>query len=147
MVIISFFLGSEKRDVSDKSKDGEDSKKVKESDSLSSLSEEGFFDGLNSPELAKLLINCLNCIDNHVKELFTFNEEAKKSPIKVTESLEFMSAKFDHLKNEIKEKDEKINQLEKTIENLAGKQKSLSSEIDDSEQYSQRNCLVLHGFN
>ena len=104
-------------------------------------------DGLNSPELAKLLINCLNCIENHIKELFTFNEEAKKSPIKVTESLEFMSAKFDDFENEIKEKDEKINQLEKTIENLAGKQKSLSSEIDDSEQYSQRNCLVLHGVN
>ena len=71
-------------------------------------------DGLNSLELAKLLINCLNCIDNHVKGLFTFNEEAKKSPIKLTESLEFMSAKFDNLENEIKGKDEKINQLEKT---------------------------------
>ena len=58
-----------------------------------------------------------------------------------------MSAKFDNLENEIKEKDEKINQLEKTIENLAGKQKSHSSEIDDSEKYSQRNSLVLHGFN
>ena len=42
-----------------------------------------------------------------------------------------MSAKF-----EIKRKDEKINQFEKAIENLAEKQKSLSSEIDDLEQYS-----------
>ena len=58
-----------------------------------------------------------------------------------------MSAKFDNLENEIQEKDEKINQLEKTIENLAGKQKSHSSEIDDSEKYSQRHCLVLHGVN
>ena len=62
---------------------------------------------------------------------FTFHEEAKKSQVRVTESLEFMSAKF-----EIKRKDEKINQLEKAIENLAEKQKSLSSEIDDLEQYS-----------
>ena len=44
-------------------------------------------------------------------------------------------------------KDEKITQLEKTIENLVEKQKSLSSEIDDLEQYSRRNCLVLHGAN
>ena len=58
-----------------------------------------------------------------------------------------MSAKFDDLEKEIKKKDEKINQLEKTIENLAEKQKSLSSEIDDLEQYSRRNCLVLHGVN
>ena len=58
-----------------------------------------------------------------------------------------MSAKFDDLEKEIKKKDEKINQLEKTIENLVEKQKSLSSEIDDLEQYSRRNCLVLHGVN
>ena len=144
---MSFFLGSKKRDLSDKSKDGEDSKKVKESDSLSSLPDKVFSDGLNSPELAKLLINCLKSIENQVKELFTFHEEAKESQIKVTESLEFMSAKFDDLEKEIKKKDEKINQLEKTIENLAEKQKSLSSEIDDLEQYSRRNCLVLHGVN
>ena len=144
---MSFFLRSKKRDLSDKSEDGEDSKKVKESDSLSSLPDEVFSDGLNSPELAKLLINCLRSIVNQVKELFTSHEEAKESQIKVTESLEFMSAKFDKLEKEIRKKDEKINQLEKTIENLVEKQKSLSSEIDDLEQYSRRNCLVLHGFN
>ena len=144
---MSFFLGNKKRDLSDTSKDGEDSKKVKESDRLSSLPDKVFSDGLNSPELAKLLVNCLKSIENQVKELFTFHEEAKESQIKVTESLEFMSAKFDDLEKEIKKKDEKINQLEKTIENLAEKQKSLSSEIDDLEQYSRRNCLVLHGVN
>ena len=58
-----------------------------------------------------------------------------------------MSAKFDNHEKEMKKKDEKINQLEKTIENLVEKQKSLSSEIDDLEQYSRRNCLVLHGVN
>ena len=144
---MSFFLGSKKRDLSGKSKDGENSKKVKGSDSLSSLPDEVFSDGLNSPELAKLLINCLKSIENQVKELFTFHEEAKESQIKVTESLEFMSAKFDDLEKEIKKKDEKINQLEKTIENLVEKQKTLSSEIDGLEQYSRRNCLVLNGVN
>ena len=54
---MSFFLGNKKRDLSDKSKDGEDSKKEKGSDSLSSLPDKDFSDGLNSPELAKLLIN------------------------------------------------------------------------------------------
>ena len=110
---MSFFLGSKKRDLSDKSKDVEDSKKVKESDSLSSLPDEVFSDGLNSPELAKLLINCSKSIENQVKELFTFHEEAKESQIKVTEAFEFMSAKFDDLEKEIKKKDERINQLEK----------------------------------
>ena len=58
-----------------------------------------------------------------------------------------MSQKFDDPEKEIKKKDEKINRLEKTIENLVEKKKSLSSEIDDLEQYSQRNSLVLHGVN
>ena len=142
---MSFFSGSKKRDLSQKLKDGEDSKKVKESDSLSSLPDEVFSDGLNSPELAKLLVNCLKRIENQVKELFTFYEEARKSQIKVTESLEFMLEKFGDLEEEIKKKDEKISQLEKTIENLGEKQKNLLSDIDDLEQYSRRNCLVLHG--
>ena len=144
---MSFFLERKKRDLSDNLRDGEDSKKVKESNSLSSLPDEVFSDGLNSPELAKLLVNCLKSIENQVKELFTFHEEAKESQIKVTESLEFMSAKFDDLEKEIKKKDGKINQLEKTIENLVEKQKTLSSEIDGLEQYSRRNCLVLNGVN
>ena len=52
------------KDLSDKSKDGEDSKKVKENDSLSSLPDEVFSDGLNSLELPKLLVNCLKSIEN-----------------------------------------------------------------------------------
>ena len=106
---MSFFLERKKRDLSDNLRDGEDSKKVKESNSLSSLPDEVFSDGLNSPELAKLLVNCLKSIENQVKELFTFHEEANESQIKVTESLEFMSAKFDDLEKEIKNKDEEIN--------------------------------------
>ena len=82
---MSFFLGSKKRDLSDKSRDGEDSKKLKRS--LSSLPDEVLSDGLNSPELAKLLVNCLRSIENQIKELSTFHEEAKESQIKLTQSL------------------------------------------------------------
>ena len=49
-------MARKKRDLSGKSKDEEGSKKVKESDSLSSLPDEIFSDGLNSPELTKLLV-------------------------------------------------------------------------------------------
>ena len=58
-----------------------------------------------------------------------------------------MSAKFDDLEKEIKNKDEEINQLDKATENLVEKQKSLPSEIDNLEQYSRQNCLVLYGVN
>ena len=74
--------GSKKRDLSDNSWEEEDSKKVKESDSLNSA--KVFSDGLKSLELAQLLVNCLKSVENQVKELFSFHEEAKESQIKVT---------------------------------------------------------------
>ena len=92
---MSFFLGSNKRDLSKKSRDGENS-------SLSSLPDDVFSDGSNSPELAKLLVNCLKSIENQVKELFNFHEEAKEPQNIVIELLQFMSAKFDDIKKSSK---------------------------------------------
>ena len=113
---MSFFLGNKKRDLSDKSRDGEDSKKLRErSDSLSSLSNEVLADDLNSPELAKLLVCSLRNIEAQVKDLFTINEKTKISQIKVTESLGALSKKIDELETEIKNKDEKIQLLENRI--------------------------------
>ena len=113
---MSFFLGNKKRDLSDKSRDGEDSKKRREqSDSLSSLSDEVFADGLNSPELAKLLVCSLRNIEAQVKDLFKVNEETKISQIKVTESLDALSKKIDELETEIKNKDEKMQLLENSV--------------------------------
>ena len=64
---MSFFLGNKKRDLSDKFRDGEGSKKLREqSDSFSSLSDEVFPDSLNSPELAKLLVCSLKNIEAQV---------------------------------------------------------------------------------
>ena len=100
---MSFYLGNKKRDLTDKSGNGEDVKKVKENaESTGSLSDEVFGVGLNSPDYAKILMNCLRNIINQVKELFILNEETKNEQIKVTESLEFFSNKFDELERENK---------------------------------------------
>ena len=142
---MSFFLGNKKRDLSDKSRNGEDAKKVKENaESTGSLSDEVFSDGLNSPECAKILVNCLRNIENQVKELFILNEETKNAQIKVTESLEFFSNKFDELERENKKKNEKIKELEETIDILTEKNKSLASDVDDVVAW-RCCCLLLHG--
>ena len=61
---MSFFFGSKKRDLINKSQNGEDSKKHREnSDSASSLPDDVFNDSLNSPECAKILNNCLKGIE------------------------------------------------------------------------------------
>ena len=63
-------MGHTKRDLRDKSRNGEDAKKVKNAASTGSLSAEIFSDGLNSPECAKILVNCLRNVKNKIKELF-----------------------------------------------------------------------------
>ena len=82
-----------------------------------------FADGLNSPELAKLLVYSLKSIESQVKELFKVNEETKTSQIKVTESLDTLFKKLDELENEIKKKDDKIQILENRVEELEKKER------------------------
>ena len=102
------------------------------------MSDEVFTDGLNSPECAKILVNCLKNIENWVKELFVLNEETKNAQIKVTESLEeFFSNNFDQLERENKKENKK------KIVILTEKNKSLPNDVDELEQYSRRNCLLL----
>ena len=141
---MSFFLENKKRDLSDKSRNEEDAKKVKETaESTGSLSDEYLAMVWISPECAKILVNCLRNIENQVKELFILNEETKNAQIKVTESLEFFSNKFDELERENKKKNEKIKELEETIDILTEKNKSLTNEVDELEQYSRRYCVPL----
>ena len=61
----------------------------------------------------------------------------------MTESLEFFSNKFDELERENKKKNEKIKELEETIDILTEKNKSLTNEVDELEQYSRRYCVPL----
>ena len=147
---MSFFLGSEKRDLSDKSRNGEDSKKHREnSDSASSLPDDVFSEGFNSPECAKVLINCLKSVELQVKELFVLHEDTKNSQIKsekqldsLADTLELLAAKFDEWEKDREKKDKKISELEKRIESLESK---LGDSVDELEWYSRRNCLLLHG--
>ena len=132
---MSFFLENKKTDLGDKSRNREDPKKVKgNAESTGFLSDEVFSDFLNSPECTKILVNCLKNIENQVKELFILNEETKNAQIKVTESLEFFSNKFDELERENKKKNKKIKELEETIHILTKKNKSLKSDVDELEQ-------------
>ena len=144
---MSFFLGSEKRDLSDKSRNGEDSKKHREnSDSASSLPDDVFSEGFDSPECGKILINCLKSVELQVKELFVLHEDTKNSEIKgekqldsLADTLELLAAKFDELEKDHEKKDKKISELEKRIESLESK---LGDSVDELEWYSRRNCLL-----
>lgn len=143
----SFFGGGKKRDLSDKSRNGEDTKKIRENstNSLSDLSDEIFEDGLNSPECAKIFFNCLKRIETDVKKLFELQAESKDAQIKATQSLQYLSNKLDEIEVENNKKDERITQLEERVKKLEKEKKDVCDNIDEMEQYSRRNCLLLHG--
>ena len=151
---MSFFLGGKKRDLSDgsKSRDGDDSKEVKEQyESINSMPDDVFTDGLSSPNCVKMLINCLRNIETQVKDFYDCFDVLKNSHIKgekqldsVNESIKHLSDRFDAYEEE-RDKQNKIKVLEEKVEKLENENKALSESVDDLEQYSRRNYLLLHG--
>ena len=62
-----------------------------------------------------------------------------------TETIYFNSNKFEEYEKDRIEKKEKIKTLEESLTNMSKRVDSLSSQVDKQEQYSRRNCLLLHG--
>ena len=60
----------------------------------------------------------------------------------LSDALELLSAKFDELEKDHEKKNKKISEVEKKVNSLESK---LGDSVDELEQYSRRNCLLLHG--
>ena len=56
-----------------------------------------------------------------------------------------MSDKFDEYQKDWKEKEKIINGLQNEVSSLKERTHLLEKESDDNEQYSHRNCLLVHG--
>ena len=119
---------------------------------MSDLPDDVFEDGFNSPECAKILVNCMRNMEQQIKELIFISDDTKKARIKgeeqltsMTTSINSLSQKFDDFEKELKAKDKKIAEFEEHVTILENENENLSKLIDDQEQYSRRNCLLLHG--
>ena len=87
-----------------------------------------------------------------MKEIFDLANTTNQSQIKgeqqlkcLMNSVEFISARFDEYEANRKKKDEMINSLEEKVLGLTEKVDKLSSLVDRQEQYSRRNCILIHG--
>ena len=87
-----------------------------------------------------------------MKEIFDLANTTNESQIKgeqqlkcLTDSVEFISARFDEYEADRKKKDEKISSLEEKFLGLTEKFDKLSSLVNTQEQYSRRNCILIHG--
>ena len=160
---IAKFFERKKRDLSNQSNNGDDSKKQKPSlaDS-SSMDEEAnnvvfddpdlFEEGLNSPRCVGILYKCLKNLDTQVKAIHQLGLSNEENQIKGTKHLEAVTTsideiykKFEDYEKERKEKDEEIKNLKADVMNLRIQINEQNHTLDKHEQYSRRNCLLLHG--
>ena len=70
------------RGLSGKSRNGKDTKKIRENSSTS-LSDEIFEGASNSQGCAKIISSCLKQIESDMKKLFELHKESKNAQIKV----------------------------------------------------------------
>ena len=152
--ITKFFRSSsKKRDLSDTSKTDEDPKKIREASSAS-FADEGdvFNEGIDSSDCREILFNCLKNLEAKVMEIYEQGNENKNMHVKggkqladLAESVKFMTSKIDELDKDRNEKEKIINNLKSDVSYLSEKLGKLEETIDAQQQYSRRNCLLLHG--
>ena len=160
---IAKFFERKKRDLSNQSNDGDDSKKQKpslaDSSSLDDEANNVFFDdpdlfeeGLNFPRCVGIVYKCLKNLDTQVKAIHQLGLSNEENQIKGTKHLEAVTTsideiykKFEDYEKERKEKDEEIKNLKADVMNLRIQINEQNHTLDKHEQYSRRNCLLLHG--
>ena len=152
--ITKFFRSSsEKKDLSDTSKRDEDPNKIREASSANFADEsDGFNEDIDSSGCREILFNCLKNLEAKVMEIYEQGNENKNMHIKgekqlvdLAESVKFMTSKFDELEKDRKEKEKIINNLKGEVSYLSENLGKTEESIDAQQQFSRRNCLLLHG--
>ena len=141
--IAKYFESSKKRDLSDGSK----------TTSASSITEECdvFNDGLDNEDCRGILLNCLKNLEKEVKYIRSLGDQNRQTQIKgeqsladLSKSVKFITDKFDEYEKEREGKNEIIKKLNEKVSALTERSKVLEESIDQQEQYSRRDCLLIH---
>ena len=64
---------------------------------------------------------------------------------KVNESIKFINEKFEEMEADRKEKERQISELKNEVKYFNEKVETMDSILDRHEQYSRKNCLLIHG--
>lgn len=159
MEITNYFeTTSKKREFlnrgSSSSNDDDVSKRVKENENPSSSSGNVTDGNVGSTETVNKLVSCMEQVQKQIALIFQNTNDLRDNQIKGTrqydeiqESLQAISDRFDDYEADRKKKDETINRLENEVSALNVKVSELKSAVEKQEQYSRRNCLLLHGIN
>ena len=97
-------------------------------------------------------MNCLKNLEKEVKELKDLASSNNANQIKgerqlldLKDAVDFISNKFDDFERDRLEKEKIIKDLKEEVTYLRGKVDDITAETDRQEQYSRRNCLLIHG--
>ena len=107
---------------------------------------------MKNPYCVLILANCLRSLEQQVKETFDLAKKSSESQIKgelalqdVNNAISFIGEKFDAYEKERRENEKKIEELNGTVSKMNERIEELENKIDGQEQYSRRNCILIHG--
>ena len=99
----------------------------------------------------KILLTCFKNLDKQVKELYILAQSNNEKHIKgekqlldLTESINFMTKKFDDYEKDRAEKEKLIKDLREEVSSLKNEHEQLKSDVENPQQYSRWNCLLVH---
>ena len=78
-------------------------------------------------------------------KIINMHIKGEKQLVDLAGSVKFMTSKFDEVEKDRKEKENIINNLKGELSYLSEKLGKMEESIDSQQQYSRRNCLLLHG--
>ena len=153
---ITKFFDQKVRELSSQLEDGNDSKRPREESnnrtSTPASPGEVFRESLKSSDWVKILVNFMQNIEKQVKELFLLAQENKEKHIKgksdlseLTKTIDLIPDKFDDYERKRREKDKFNKELKREVSDLNTSVKNLENQLDRQEQYTRRNCILIHG--
>ena len=157
MMDIAKFFERKKRELSSNNSTEEEAslKKPREEnpdDSMGLETDDVFSQGLKKPECVKILFNCLQNLETEMKSIKEISLTAKDWQINgpeqfndMNKAINFINEKFEEFEKDLKKKEEKIKFLGKENSYLNKRLYEMDAVIDRQEQYSWRNCLLVHG--
>ena len=87
-----------------------------------------------------------------VNDIFELSSSTEEAPIKdarhmeeVNESIKFINEKFEEMGADRKEKEQQMFDLTNEVKYLNKKVETMDRSLDHHEQYSRKNCLLIHG--
>ena len=144
---------SKKRDLSGHPE--EEKKKAREGSSITSenvAADNEVFQQITSPSDNSDVLEYLKTLEIKISEIYNLSNDTRSTQIKcdkqledLTLSVKTMSDKFDEFEKDRKEKEKIIKGLKQEVSSLKERIEELENIGDDHEQYSRRNCLLLHG--